>query len=524
MRGGGRGETGALAKPVAVAFLATRAIWFLLGIRFDPSPLERIQHHLDVSLLSGDLAASLWRLHSQPPGWNAFLGVVLSASPSRGVAVAVVALVQAAAGYLVAYGVARLAVALGAPRRLALAAAILWMASPASILYENCLIPEIVVVAMLVAAALALQRFAEEGRFLPALGFFALVGGAILTRSLLHLAWFAVPLAAALVARRGSGRVVAAAALPLAAAALWFAKNLLLFGFFGSSSWFGLSAARMTVFRIPGEERRALAARGDLSPVAGLPPFSAPERYLEFVPLPPVGHPVLDELRKSTGQPNYNHRVFPEVSRRAAADAAKVLRERPAVYAGAVAEALWHATQPASDFTPFGANLEAIDGTERAFSFLVLGQPFRDRYFPTLRHRAPVRHFVGMLAGLPLLALGLSLWAVVGAARRLPSLLRDPSDRPRGATTLFLLGTIAWVVGVGCLLEVGENNRFRFLVDPFLLVLVAVQVAGWLGWAREPERAVLGRPGRSAGPGLRCNRPAELGRRGRAILAGIGGL
>lgn len=484
-RGAGEG----LARPVAVAFVATRAAWFALGIRFDPSPLERIQHHLDVALLSGDLAGSLWRLHSQPPGWNALLGAALSTIPSRTAALVVLALLQALAGYLVALGVAKLAAGSGAPRAMALGAAFLWLASPASVLYENCLIPEIAVAALLVLAAVALLRHAEGGRFLPALGFFALVGAAILTRSLLHLGWFAVALAAALAARRGGVRVVAAAALPLALATLWFAKNLLLFGFFGSSSWFGLSAARMTVFRVPGEERRALAARGELSPVAGIPPFSSPERYLAFVDVPPAGHPALDALRKSTGQPNYNHRVFPEVSRLAAADATQVLRQRPALYLGAVVEALWFATQPASDFAPFGANLAAIDGTERAFSFLVLGQPFRDRQFPTFRDRAPVRHVAGMLAGLPLFALGLSLWAVVGAARRLPSQLRDAAGRPRGATTLFLLGTIAWVVGVGCLLEVGENNRFRFLVDPFLLVLVAVQVSSWLGWMAAPRAA-----------------------------------
>jgi hypothetical protein len=43
-----------------------------------------------------------------------------------------------------------------------------------------------------------------------------------------------------------------------------------------------------------------------------------------------------------------------------------------------------------------------------------------------------------------------------------------------------MLGTILWVVLVGAMAERTENARFRFLVDPFLLVVVAcLFTQGW---------------------------------------------
>lgn len=41
---------------------------------------------------------------------------------------------------------------------------------------------------------------------------------------------------------------------------------------------------------------------------------------------------------------------------------------------------------------------------------------------------------------------------------------------------IYMVFTILWVLGVGNLLEIGENMRFRWLVDPFAIVLCAIVV------------------------------------------------
>ncbi len=49
--------------------------------------------------------------------------------------------------------------------------------------------------------------------------------------------------------------------------------------------------------------------------------------------------------------------------------------------------------------------------------------------------------------------------------------------QPSSLVILFVLATVLYVSMTGTMLDVGENNRFRFSIDPFILILVAVFVA-----------------------------------------------
>src|SRR5262245_34524103 len=63
---------------------AVHAAYVLLGVRFDLAPLGGSWQFLDVELLRHDLLRSLFCLHSQPPGFNFFLGIVVLARRRRG--------------------------------------------------------------------------------------------------------------------------------------------------------------------------------------------------------------------------------------------------------------------------------------------------------------------------------------------------------------------------------------------------------------------------------------------------------
>lgn len=53
--------------------------------------------------------------------------------------------------------------------------------------------------------------------------------------------------------------------------------------------------------------------------------------------------------------------------------------------------------------------------------------------------------------------------------------LREPRA-PANATVLFALLAIVWVALLANLLELGENNRFRLLVEPLFWVVVVAEV------------------------------------------------
>jgi hypothetical protein len=68
-------------------------------------------------------------------------------------------------------------------------------------------------------------------------------------------------------------------------------------------------------------------------------------------------------------------------------------------------------------------------------------------------------------------------------------------DAPAARLTLaYMVASIAFVTLVGNGLEAGENFRFRFLIDPFYLVLLGLAVQGAI--ARWTVRR-LARPSRS---------------------------
>jgi hypothetical protein len=86
----------------------------------------------------------------------------------------------------------------------------------------------------------------------------------VLLRTVFHLAWYAAVATwvVFMVPAAKRARALALAALVFLAPAGWYAKNQLLFGFAGASSWLGMSMARMTVASLPAEDAERLRREG----------------------------------------------------------------------------------------------------------------------------------------------------------------------------------------------------------------------------------------------------------------------
>ena len=66
---------------VALSFIASRSLYYYLGVRFDATILFYAEQFLDVNLLQARLTESIFYLHCQPPLFNLFLGAVLKVFP-----------------------------------------------------------------------------------------------------------------------------------------------------------------------------------------------------------------------------------------------------------------------------------------------------------------------------------------------------------------------------------------------------------------------------------------------------------
>jgi len=457
---------------VAAGWLVSRLVFrAVLGIDFDASSLDWFWQYIDPPLLRSDPWTSVFYHHAQPPLFNLYLAAALwlgGDDPTR-----LLSAGHMAAGLALHLALYALLHRLGVRTGLAVGACILFAFSPGSILYESWLFYTYPLAAVLVGAAWALHRLIDRGARTPdALLFFSLLAVAVLTRSLFHLAWMLAVIGAVLYAMRPHARrLLIAAALPTLLCVGVYAKNAALIGSFSSSSWLGMNLARLVIDPIPAPERLEMYRQGRITAVSLVTPFSSLDRYpaaLRRVPSP--DHPVLRAHAKRSGVVNYNHIAYVEISRRYQRDALSLIAESPARYLSSVGRAWLLFTWAPSEYWNLDRGRARMEGWNRLFNAIVYGVPaaFVGPGEPPDRlDGRSLLHHAGLLftvATVVALVLGF-----VVAIRDLRS--RGP-DTARSLTLLFMVGTFLWVAFVGNALEMRENNRFRFMVEPLIIALM----------------------------------------------------
>jgi len=291
--------------------------------------------------------------------------------------------------------------------------------------------------------------------------------------------------------------VLAAAAVPVLIVALWYGKNLIQAGEFTGSTWFGINFSKMTNSMLTVPERRDLYDNGTISAVSMVPPFSSPDKYAGktgtvpgrqerpqsgTVPIFPTGIPVLDQEMKPSGIPNFNNTLFIAVSRQYGRDALRILASRPAAYLRGLAESYLTYFLPASAYLFLDANAVHIKALDR-FSSIIFNGRFSYHVDRDLRLTQPSRYYgQGFLNTGWFLLLAYALVLILGLlflfSRSRSSFILPPSS-------FFLIWfSVAWMTLIANALEVGENNRFRFVTDPLAFAFLAALVSAWLARRR----------------------------------------
>jgi hypothetical protein len=410
-----------------------------MGVRFDAAGLDWYWQYLDIELLKTDLLRSIFYQHSQPPLFNLFLGVVLKVFPTA--YPVVFALLFKGLSLALYFLLFRTLCLIRFKPWIAYLAATLFMLSPGVVLYENWLFYTWPTAAVLVFAAHRLLLYEKNRRIADALLYFAALGIACLTRSMFHPVYLAVAVIPVLfMASPVRRRIVPGAAAVLLIVGLLFVKNLMLFGFFGSSSWMGMNLWKV----VPtGGKTEQLAD----SPVAQTEPFSAITEYPEAfrtVPAPFAAIPAVAAQTKQNGHPNLNHIGYIGVSDAYKTKAVELIAADLPGYAGIVLKAWGVYIAPSPSYPLISENnLAALKG-------------YRTAWIPAQsRLLVPV--------GFILLA-----WCLAVRRRSLSA-----SER---ILFLFSAGTVLYVALLGNCLEHGENMRFRVQTDP-LLYLAALLAA-----------------------------------------------
>ena len=449
---------------IAAVFAASRALYFAAGVRFNDWPLGVYWQYLDPFLLKRKLGESLLHLHGQPPLFNLFLGTALATGQERAVFVVTFLL----CGLAVYAGTFVLMRRLGVSAPLSFAMATWLATSPVFVAYENWLFYSLPVAALLVVAALAFQRALRTGRLRDGLLFLTILAVVCATRSLYHLVFLLAAAAFLAFGWRDWRRALTAGLVPVLLVVSLYAKNKVLFGHFAASTWTGMSLGHLTTDAMPAAEKEPLVAAGTLSPASGFPAYSRARVYQgAYFDRPVTRVRALYWEDKTTGAPNYNHAAYVRISEDLLRDSLWVLRHRPSVYLASVREAWSIYFRGPGELRFLGAeNIDAVRPAREIYDAVF----FLRRAAPdTEDEREPGRYWA-LIVGLPLV-FGVGMLAALG---RGPGARLDASGR---LLVGFLCFTIAYVAVIGNLLELGENNRFRFETDPLSLCLLGLALS-----------------------------------------------
>jgi len=489
-----------LAALIACWILSRCLYLFVLGVRFDSSPLGTYQQYIDPVLLKTALWQSIFYLNQQPPLFNLFLGAMLQLFGSN------VNWAFQAVYYGFGLGLAivlfRLLLRLGVFPALAFLATLLFCASPITLLYENWLFYTYPLTFLLVLSALLLHRYLISRRMVDAAVLFSTMAVIVLTRAVFHWAWVALVFFALwLLYPQTRRQLVLAAALPCLVVSGLYVKNYLVFGTMSPGEFYQKTNFGMMVFfNLPDSAKQELIAAGKITELANSNPYLWLDVSQYRALLPPIkkwGIPFLDQELKSTGFLNLQSQAMTELAQVYYRDAKVAAGQYPGAYPRAVLDNLKHYWLPADQTWPFY-------GGERPYELPPSRTLGESRAVPSLEANAvrlrkllhawdflfagqlPLGGFVGKVPWLNLVIFPLCF---LFGCRFVTSwwygrkTISDRAENANAGVLLFMLYNIAYLAAVTILFAQMDHPRYRFKISPFYATLFTLILASKARWA-----------------------------------------
>jgi len=444
-------------------FAAWNALCICLGVRIDAGGFHSGWHFVDPELLKSHLWESLYYLHSQPPGYNLLIGIVLKLFPSSYLAVfQAIYVVIGAVLYLATYALMR---KLGVDLKPAFILSTVFMMSPAYVAFEAWLFYTFPVACLLVLSALSLIYYFETSRAVYVAAFNACLFCVCMMNAMFHLVFYAAIVTWLVLAMPKCRRqTLATACLPLVLICAVYFKNYKLTGMFTSSTWIGLNVASNRTNNVPIAEREELVREGKLTKVSlvepASDPLSFPQQY--FVNTSGITFPGWAALRNQDGSPNRNQFGFVQVSRDYMRDTMFLLRHQPRYFVHGIVDSVYHYFMPplvsGTGFYKEGAKLKGM-----AWLYAIYDSVDRRLVI----HRGGGDPMV-LFPVLIIYLLSTLVWSCKLAFSRVAAGSNLTESRRR--TVQYMCFIIGFVMVVGWLNAV-ENNRMRFSTDPLSVVL-----------------------------------------------------
>jgi hypothetical protein len=437
-------------------FMVSRLLVMAFGIHLNYWALSVYWQYLDLDTLQNHLLTGVWYDHTQPPAFNLLLGAVLKVGGQNSALLFAVLLklISLVNGILLFNIVAKLT----RLEFLPLVTALVYILSPATLIFECELFYTTLISMLLLLAVFFLIRLSDTSRTKDAIGFFLPLAILCLTRSIYHIVWLGVIAGILLFYFRKKENFRQLLTVSLAALLLvgsWYVKNKIIFGKLTTSTWMGMNLARNVFHDNEITDSARIEAYGPFSKIGVYRKFLDPGYELKFKGLD--DQDLLQENKNDTVG-NMKEVSYIPVADMYMKASLEHIHAHPAAYAQNIVQSSILYFTPATMYSLATEQSEKIKYYDLPYSFNLT-------YFS---HSKMQRRILLTISAIPKLLFYFFVFFVfIRYSIQVRSL--DPWN-------LFIIFTILFVFGISSLFEHYENMRFRYETEPLFLILAAQAV------------------------------------------------
>ncbi|MHB8431813.1 MAG: hypothetical protein ACYDDZ_15040 [Acidimicrobiales bacterium] len=458
---------------VVSAFAVSRLAFYLAGVRINAAALtghadefqlldlQQLQHHL--------VHRSIWYLQSQPPLFNVASGLLLKLPASAISPTLVVGSLALSLGMALSFFY--LCLEMSVPATPTYLLTVLVILAPSNVFYSNWWFYSFPTAVFVTFGALCAARFVRTRSTVWGTSFFGSMAVVVLLNSTFQWIWLAAAAVPVVLALRVEWRkVLIVSLLPLALVAFWYLKNAALFGTSTTSSWLGMNLADVTTFLATPAQISTLVHRGKVNDLIHIPPFSQLSEYGPEYRHARTGVAVLDAPTKTDGNLNLNNIAYIRISDQYLHNDLAYIEMFPSTYLHTVSRATILFFVPSGQYYFLGTNSKPLSGYVRAYDLAVDWQ-----VHPTAITTDPFSSVTATFGQTSISAIVLFAITLIGV----PVLFwrRRSRDPLRAAPLGYIWISTVYVLGLGVLVDFGENQRFRYDLGQLPLAAAAAVVA-----------------------------------------------
>ncbi|HUY05873.1 MAG TPA: hypothetical protein VMU99_01250 [Acidimicrobiales bacterium] len=460
---------------VAAMFFLSRIAFYLAGVRMWFGGLPGDPQLLGVHQLRIHPFLSIFNLHSQPPLFNAYTAFLLRFP--RTIQYAIGTETAWLLGLILVLSAFNLLLELEIPRHIAITVVVVLLANPAIALYENWYYFTFTTAALLTFGAYALVRFLRHRSRWWGSAYCISLALVVLTNSTFQWPWMLAVIVPVAVSLRSDWKtLVQVTLLPIVVVSGWYAKDVIMFHTFSTSSWLGMNMTHTTTDALSKTSLRQMIAKGELTKIVLVPAFSPVDSYVPgLIPAhSKAGARVLNSKTEDGMYTNYNNINFIAISNAYLANDLRFVVQRPVTYLSSVSKAVQLFVAPADEYGAAATDEARINTYTSWFDKIVMLQP---------GHADPTRYSIQ--SGYSFGGTGIrTSWAQESYAEilvllttlfALPYLLwRRRFHGAQFWVLSFIFVSTAYTFLVTNLLELGENNRFQMDLGPLPMIAAVV--------------------------------------------------